>query len=225
MHLNSSQMHLCTSWKRLILKKEGFHRKTSVFLQQRSRLEWSKLRYVDSIKKLSKVLKPALEGQDAGAAVVLLLKTTDKDLRILFVKRAENPADPWSGQMALPGGKRDATDQSLKQTVVRETLEETNINLLDRCRFLGVMETLTSTPRPEMKIVPFVVLLEHEPSIKLNEELERFVWISPEELVRHRGTVKFSFGEFPAYVVGNIIIWGLTYRILEIFVHILDYPH
>jgi len=208
-------------WKRLILKKEGFHRKTSVFLQEWSRLEWSKLRYVDSIKKLSKVLKPASEGKDAGAAVALLLKTTDKDLRILFVKRAENLADPWSGQMALPGGKRDATDQSLKQTVVRETLEETNINLLDRCRFLGVMETQTSTPRPEMKILPFVVLLEHEPSIKLNGELERFVWISPEELVRHRGTVKFSFGEFPAYVVGDIIIWGLTYRILEVFVYIL----
>jgi len=185
------------------------------------RLEWSKLGYVDIIEKLSRVLKPVSEGQDGNAAVALLLKPADKDLKILFVKRAENLADPWSGQMALPGGKRDATDQSLKQTVVRETLEETNINLLDRCRFLGVMETQTSTPRPEMKILPFVVLLEHEPSIKLNGELERFVWISPEELVRHRGTVKFSFGEFPAYVVGDIIIWGLTYRILEVFVYIL----
>ena len=181
--------------------------------------------YFDIIEKLSKVLKPLSEGQDAGATVALLLKTADKDLKILFVKRAENPADPWSGQMALPGGKRDATDQSLKQTVVREILEETNINLLDRCRFLGVMETLTSTPRPEMKILPFVVLLEHEPSIKLNEELERSVWISLEELVRHRGTGGFSFGEFPAYIVGNTVIWGLTYRILENFVHTLEYPH
>ncbi|MDH5663869.1 MAG: CoA pyrophosphatase [Candidatus Bathyarchaeota archaeon] len=189
------------------------------------RLEWSKLGYANSIEKLSRVLKPVSEGQDAEAAVALLLKTVDQDLKVLFVKRTENPADPWSGQMALPGGKRDATDQSLKQTVVRETLEETNINLLDRCRFLGVMETLTSTPRPEMKILPFIVLLEHEPSIKLNEELERFVWISPEELVRHRGTVKFSFGEFPAYIVGNIVIWGLTYRILENLVHTLEYPH
>ncbi len=181
--------------------------------------------YVDSIEKLSKALKPISEGQDASAAVALLLKPADKNLKILFVKRAENPADPWSGQMALPGGKRDSTDQSLKQTVVRETLEETNINLLDRCRFLGVMETQTSTTRPEMKILPFVVLLEHEPSVKLNEELEKFVWISPEELVRHRGTVNFSFGEFPAYIVGNIVIWGLTHRILEFFVHTLEYPH
>ena len=171
------------------------------------------------------MLEPASEGQDANAAVALLLKPVDQDLKVLFVKRVENPADPWSGQMAFPGGKRDAKDQNLKQTVVRETLEETNINLLDRCRFLGVMETLRSKQRPEMKILPFVVLLEHEPSIKLNEELEGFVWISSEELVKHKGTVKFSFGEFPAYIVGNSVIWGLTYRILEKFVHTLKYSH
>jgi 8-oxo-dGTP pyrophosphatase MutT (NUDIX family) len=181
------------------------------------------LGYIDSIEKLSKVLKPTSEGQDANAAVALLLKAEDQDLKIFFVKRVENPDDPWSGQMALPGGKRDIKDQNLRQTVVRETLEETNINLLDRCRFLGVMETQRSAPRPEMKILPFVVLLEHEPSIKLNEELEWFVWISLEELVQHRGTVKLGFGEFPAYIVGDSIIWGLTYRILEKFIDTLKY--
>ncbi len=181
--------------------------------------------YVGSIEKLSKVLKPLSEEQDANAAVALLLKPVDRDLKIFFVKRVENPDDPWSGQMALPGGKRDAKDQNLKQTVIRETLEETNINLLDRCRFLGVMETQKSAPRPEMTILPFVILLEHEPRIKLNEELERFVWISLEELVQHRGTVNFGFGEFPAYIVGNSVIWGLTYRILEKFIHTLGYLH
>ena len=189
------------------------------------RLKWSKLGYVDVIEKLSRVLRPISEKQDGNAAVALLLKPADNDLKILFVKRAENPVDPWSGQVALPGGKRDAADRSLKQTLVRETLEETNIDLLNRCRFLGVMDTQTSTPRPEMKIVPFVILLEHEPTIKLNEELEKFVWISPEQLVRHRGTAKLSFGEFPAYIVGNIVIWGLTYRILEAFVHAVGYLH
>ncbi len=174
------------------------------------------------LKKLSKVLTPVSEAQDAGAAVALLLKLTNQGIKALFVKRAETPADPWSGQMALPGGKRDSMDQSLKDTIVRETLEETNINLLHRCRFLGVMGTLESEIRPELKILPFVILLEHEPSIKLNVELKYFVWISPEELIRNRGIVKFSFGEFPAYVVGSNVIWGLTYNIFEGFIHRLD---
>jgi len=165
------------------------------------------------------MLTPVSEEQDADAAVALLLKTVNQDFKVLLVKRVENPTDPWSGQMALPGGKRDSKDKDLKQTVVRETSEETNINLLHRCRFLGVMETLRSTRRPDMKILPFVILLEHEPSIKLNEELEGSVWISLGELVQHKGTAKFSFGEPPAYIVGKSVIWGLTYRILERFIN------
>jgi len=178
--------------------------------------------FVEDVEKLSKVLKPVWEDQNAGAAVALLLKPTSHGIKVLFVKRAENFADPWSGQMALPGGKRDAKDQSLKDTVVRETLEETNINLLYRCRFLGSMAPLNSDIRPELNIIPFVILLEHEPSIKLNVELKYFVWISPEELVQNRHTVKFSRGEFPAYIVGSNVIWGLTYRIFENFIHTVD---
>jgi 8-oxo-dGTP pyrophosphatase MutT (NUDIX family) len=183
------------------------------------------LSYVGRIEKLSRALKRTSKEQDADGAVALLLKPVDQALKVLFVKRVENPADLWSGQIAFPGGKRDAKDQNLKQTVVRETLEETNINLLDRCRFLGMMGSLRSTQRPEMKILPFVVLLEHEPTIKLNEELEGFVWISLEELVRHKGMAKFSFGEVQAYTVGNYIIWGLTYRILDKFFHNLECSH
>ncbi len=186
------------------------------------RSEWSELSHVNNIEKLSKVLKPVSERQDADAAVALLLKPMKKELKIFFVKRVENPNDPWSGQMALPGGKRDVRDQNLKQTVLRETLEETNINLLNRCCFLGVMEPLRSTQRPEMKILPFVFLLKHEPPIKLNEELEWFVWISMEELSKNKGIAKFSFGEQPAYIVGNSVIWGLTYRILKKFSHNLE---
>lgn len=181
--------------------------------------------YADIIKELPEVLRTLSQGRDADAAVALLLKPVNQTLKILFVKRVENPADPWSGQMAFPGGKRDVRDQNLKQTVIRETLEETNINLLDHCRFLGMMGSLRSTQRPEMKILPFVVLLEHEPTIKLNEELEGFVWISLEELFQHKGAAEFSFGKVPAYIVGNVIIWGLTYRILEKFFHNLECSH
>jgi hypothetical protein len=76
-----------------------------------------------------------------------------------------------------------------------------------------------------MKILPFVVFLEHEPSIKLNEELEGFAWVSLEKLAQHKGIAEFSFGEFPAYIIENSVIWGLTYRILEKFVNVLEYTH
>jgi 8-oxo-dGTP pyrophosphatase MutT (NUDIX family) len=168
------------------------------------------------IEKLSRALKSVSGKKNAEAAVALLLKEVDENFQILFVERVKNPVDPWSGQMAFPGGKRSSTDRNLMQTIVRETLEETSIDLLDQCRFLGAMTALTSTQKPEMKVLPFVFLLQHEQPIKLNRgELESFVWISLEELFQNEGRVKFEFGEYPAYVVTSNVIWGLTYRVLK----------
>jgi 8-oxo-dGTP diphosphatase len=170
---------------------------------------------VKDIGSLSRVLRSVSEEQRANAAVAVLLKQEKEGFSILFVKRVESPSDPWSGQMAFPGGKRDDKDSSLKQTVVRETLEETGIDLLDCCRFLGVLAALGSTPRPDLRILPFVVLVEYEPSVRLNrKELEDFYWIPFKELAQSKTSVKFDFGEFPAYSVRSEVIWGLTYRIL-----------
>ena len=171
--------------------------------------------YIGNVERLSKMLKPKSENLDANAAVVALLRATDQDFQVLFVKRAEKISDPWSGQTAFPGGKRDPEDRNLKETVVRETLEETRINLLVGCRFLGAMEHVRSTQKPEMKILPFVVLLEKEQAIKLNEELTEYFWTPLKELAKHKGTVKFSFGEYPAYIIENHIIRGLTYKIMQ----------
>jgi len=168
------------------------------------------------IEKLASTLRVFTDEQVADAAVALLLKKASQDLEALFVKRVERPTDPWSGQIALPGGKRDVKDRSLRDTVVRETFEETSIDLLKGCRLLGVMNIFRSMVRLEIRVLPFVFLLQQEPTIKLNEaELEWFTWIPLDKLVKHKGVVKFSFGESPAYVIDKTIIWGLTYRLIE----------
>ena len=171
------------------------------------------------------MLRPISDEQDAGAAVALLLRRASQGFKILLVKRVENPSDPWSGQMAFPGGKRSSEDENLKQTVIRETKEETGLNL-GSCRFLGVTAVHKPARMSEMKILPYVILLEHEPSIRLNPtELEYFFWVSLEELVQHRQTVKFDFGKFPAYGVRKNVVWGLTYRIIEDFLKTLNSTH
>ena len=174
---------------------------------------------VFSVEELSINLRAVSDEQDANAAVALLLRFEHGRPCILLVRRVQNSRDPWSGQMALPGGKREAGDRDLKETIIRETLEETNMNLLDNCRFLGVLPTFQSRPRPEIRVLPFVILVGDEPSVKLNEkELEQYFWVPLEELVRNRTTARLGFGEVPAYVVGSIVIWGLTYRIVESFI-------
>lgn len=177
---------------------------------------------IETIGKLSSILEIGYERQGANAAVALLLQVAGQDLRALLVKRAVNPIDSWSGHMALPGGKRDVEDRDLKETVIREVLEEININVLDRCRFLGVLPPQRSKRRPEWNILRFVILLEQKPSIRVNErEVKKFIWVSLKELVQNEGIVTLSFGERPSYIVGKYVIWGLTYNILHNFIYVL----
>jgi len=175
------------------------------------------------IEDIKRALKPFSTEQEANAAVAILLKPADRDVNMLFVKRIENPRDPWSGQIALPGGKRDQKDRNLKETVQREILEETGINLLERCRFLGTVEAVRYQLNPEMKILPFVILLEYEPTIRLNgDELERYYWIPIKDLVRNERVVKIGLEERPAFIIRDLQIWGLTFRILKKFFRALN---
>jgi 8-oxo-dGTP diphosphatase len=174
------------------------------------------------IARLPKALKPISDEQDANAAVALLLKPRRGDFDLLLVKRVESLSDPWSGQMALPGGKGEPKDASLKGTVMRETLEETGV-ALGGCRFLGVLDAVRSEPKPDFKILPFVILLEDAPELKLNmAELETFIWVPYERLVQSKGVVEFSFGETPAYRFADAVVWGITYKILSEFVEIVE---
>jgi 8-oxo-dGTP pyrophosphatase MutT (NUDIX family) len=171
--------------------------------------------------KLSDSLKSS-DYRDVQAAVVVLLRESKQGFEVLFVKRAESPTDVWSGQTALPGGKRSGADRDLKETAIRETQEETNINLRWSCRFLGAMEPLRSTQKPELKIIPYFVLQEKEQPIKLNEEHSDYFWTPLKELAKNKAIVKYCGKEFSAYIIEDRIIWGLTYRIIHKLLSLLD---
>jgi 8-oxo-dGTP pyrophosphatase MutT (NUDIX family) len=168
-------------------------------------------------------LNPGYEDQGATAAVALLL-VLDRDLEILLVERVNSPKDPWSGHMAFPGGKRSPHDKTLKDTLVREVAEEVGITVEDH-QILGVLQPFISPPRPGMKILPFVVRLDAKPTIILNtKELQSFVWVSVNRLPACKGRAQTPFGEFPAYIIGEYVVWGLTYRILSHFLTLLRIP-
>lgn len=51
------------------------------------------------------------------------------DPEVLFIKRAARTGDRWTSHVALPGGKREPTDESDWATGTRETLEEVGLDL------------------------------------------------------------------------------------------------
>jgi 8-oxo-dGTP pyrophosphatase MutT (NUDIX family) len=175
------------------------------------------------LKNLPPKLRPVTDEQGANAAVTLLIKPKGDDCEILLVKRAKRSSNPWSGQMAIPGGKREPTDQTLKETAIRETMEETGINLT-QSHFLGVLTAVQSVPRRDLLILPLVVLLENEPTVELNRnELDAYLWVPYEKIIKTQGKiVEPDYGEVSAYLLENAVVWGITYKILGDFNKIVE---
>lgn len=162
------------------------------------------------------------------AAVALILLEDARGLEALFIRRAERPDDPWSGQIALPGGRRDPADPDLLATAVRETREETGVDLASAER-LGVLDDLyPKTPTlPPVVVRPFVFALAERPALTPDAEVERAFWLPLARLSAPgaRRDLSLAVGgtvrTFPAYVVDDLVIWGLTERILTPFLDLV----
>ena len=171
--------------------------------------------YLQRIKKLSYLLKPITEEQDANAAVAVILRSRKDDFDILLVKRATNAKDVWSGQIALPGGKSESEDLTLEATVERETFEETGIDLRSS-KFLGVLKVVRSVLKHGLLVLPFITLISNEPKIRLNTvELESYFWVPCAKIRNSKGTIlQPEVGEVPAFILEKAVVWGITHEIL-----------
>jgi 8-oxo-dGTP pyrophosphatase MutT (NUDIX family) len=173
---------------------------------------------LNQIEKIKKSLKSIYEINYGNAAVIIILKNVKEYLEILLIKRADNQTDPWSGQICLPGGKIALKDNNLLDTIIRETFEETKIDLIEEGYFLGSIHVVRSIQKPSLIIVPYVFLLTKNPQIELNKkELNNYFWIPLTELTKERKE-KTSFAESSCYIIKDIKIWGLTYKILKDFI-------
>ena len=164
-----------------------------------------------------------------AAVAIVLVPLDDDDLEILFIKRAERPDDPWSGQMALPGGRRDESDASLSETAIRETAEETGIDL-SQANLLGELDDLAPTTPvlPPVIVRPFVFCLDSRPQVVSSDEVALFVWASlsalPDSSADELVSVRGSDLTVPSYRVGTHIVWGMTYRIINEFLKLASRP-
>jgi 8-oxo-dGTP pyrophosphatase MutT (NUDIX family) len=161
----------------------------------------------------------------AAVAVVL----TQRPLEVLLIQRAERGGDPWSGHIGLPGGRLQSDDSDLLATAVRETREEVGV-ILDPGSCLGVLDDVTPrTPMPRPVVVrPFVFAVAPKPALAPNAEVAATMWVTLEELRRegiYRDAAIPIRGEqraFPAYHIGNHVVWGLTERILTPLLDLLS---
>lgn len=159
---------------------------------------------------------------EAEAAVALMLRPTGSGLEFLAIKRAEHERDPWSGHMALPGGRREPEDDDLWATAVRETWEEVRIDLAARGRLLGQLDDVHPRTRriPSIAITPFVVAVDSGVEARSSVEVEWSMWVPLRVVIdeEHHGTLTLDIlpeRRFPTIEYGGHVIWGLTLSILR----------
>ncbi|MCL4518052.1 MAG: CoA pyrophosphatase, partial [Thaumarchaeota archaeon] len=145
-------------------------------------------------------------------------------LDALVVKRKTIDRDPWSGHMALPGGRTHPEDSNALVTARREVLEETSIDL-GSCEILGSLDDVVPG-NIDIRVTPFVAVASGKVEVKLNEsELADYFWI-PLNYFKDRSNISvYSIERFgkkvqvPSYpYLGKHVIWGMTLKIIEDFI-------
>lgn len=163
--------------------------------------------------------------RELEAAVAVLLRP-GTDLDVLLIRRAKHERDPWSGHVALPGGRRHAGDVNLVQTASRETLEEVGIDLDRIGMFLGGLEPVAPASRrlPSLSVTPFVWGVEPGHDLTLDErEVDAAVWVPLKELRDERAAgeilieIEGGSQRFPSLTWQDYVVWGLTLRVLHNF--------
>ena len=185
-------------------------------------------RIVDALA--TRVAIDATARQDSRlAAVAAVMRVVDGEPELLFIKRSEHEGDPWSGHMAFPGGRREPGDADLQQTAVREAVEELAHDL-PLGRVVGRLDDLA--PRnpvlPPIIIRPFVAIVSPDVTFVPSREVAATFWV-PLTVLRHEETradhemiINGVRARFPGFRVGEHIVWGLTERIVQQLLSLLE---
>lgn len=166
----------------------------------------------------------------AAVALLLRLGAPLDEPELFFIQRAQYETDPWSGQVAFPGGREEPGDASLFETAARETREETAIDIHGNGEVLGQLDDLR--PRivrlPDLVVRPYVVLIgEHSDPI-LSDEVAASFWVPLSALRETQGwrdTIVTAGGtEFTrrAFHHAGFVVWGMTERIVSRFLSLLE---
>lgn len=169
-------------------------------------------------------LPPTVTRRAAVAIVV------GPDTETLFIRRATREGDPWSGDMAFPGGREHPEDPSLQATAERETREEVGLDL-SGAELVGALDVLLSPfrdPSGHFGVAPYVYRIDAFPPLTPNHEVASTHLLSLERLRRGEGRGEFTltgYGpprEMPCVRIDGVFIWGMTLRMLDTLLARLD---
>jgi 8-oxo-dGTP pyrophosphatase MutT (NUDIX family) len=184
-------------------------------------LEWIRQRLAEHEPR---AIGPDMAQRRAAVAVILREVEGRGCCDMLFIRRASQDGDPWSGHMAFPGGQMEDGDADPLDTACRETHEEVQIDLRESATLIGQMDDIQASARGRvipMAITPFVFVVNEavEPT-PCEAEVQEVHWVNLSTLVdpSQAATVPYELGgqrfNLPGIGVNGRVVWGLTYQML-----------
>ena len=162
-----------------------------------------------------------LKGQHKKiAAVFMLLRQKEKDVSVIFTKRA-NHLSTHPGQISFPGGSLEPNDESLLNAGLREVEEEIGLeeSQIETVGMLRPHETVS-----KYLIHPFIGIVESTAEFKINNSEVAEIFDVPLAFLLNRKNMKehrISKGkEYRGYFAipyGPHYIWGATASIIKSF--------
>lgn len=163
------------------------------------------------------------------AAVAMLLREQAGETEVLFIRRAEHEFDPWSGDLAFPGGRVDQTDAGPQAAAERETFEEIGLELAPQ-QYLGRSDDLAGAYL-SIHVACFIYQLDSVPDFHPNAEVVDLFWVPFRTLLdpqrnrlhefHYRGARRHHpVIELPEW--SSRPLWGITYRLLQNFLGRFD---
>ena len=152
-------------------------------------------------------------------AAVANIKCLEPPESILLLRRNTSEHDPWSGHYAFPGGRKEDQDTSLYDTCVRETREETGIELKADLLVKELPPTRAGRNiKAPILVQPFLFELAMRPSIKIEPaEIKSFLWLDIalfSDQNNHSTVEVYPGRDYPVYHLEDYYLWGFTYGLL-----------
>lgn len=167
------------------------------------------------------------------AAVSMIFSGPPGALEVCFIRRAERAGDPWSGQVAFPGGRASPADPDAPSVAERETWEEIGLTLVPRHRIgpLPMRAVETNSLRAGLTLWPFVYHVGAEERAiampRLPLEVASVFWVPIDHLFDEGAVTEYEYpgltaSVFPGIQFGEHVIWGLTLRVLASFAEVMQ---
>jgi 8-oxo-dGTP pyrophosphatase MutT (NUDIX family) len=160
------------------------------------------------------------EHRRIAAVLVPVFRDAEGRLRIVLIVRADHGLH--GGQLALPGGKADADDETLLATALREAEEEVGLSPAE-VEVIAELASVHSGPT-RFEVHPFLARIPADVQWRPSEE-EVVEVLTPlvEDLGREdvRRELLFTSARFPdgllvdGVPVGDHVLWGMTLRLLD----------